>query len=304
MPMRTAWIVAVFILSPAAAAQAQFPKTCADGTELPFARIAAEHPIDTVCPALTGLPDAPEASHKQNTVKNNFCASAPQPKSFTPAMLIDLQGEAKKQHVSFGHDREPDDRSPLDGLGEGSLVRMKAYLIESHYADLGDGESVNCDRPAEEDNDIHIALGPEVNTLECASVSAEISPHFRPAAWTAFGTFENFKAGKYTVDPQVASRLKSHPYRITGQLFFDASHVPCPCGTRRCSPSRSSLWEIHPVYKIEVCRAGAACDEANDGDWMDFDTWWNSLAPIQHLQGPHSHTAHEPRKPKAAGGAS
>jgi len=54
----------------------------------------------------------------------------------------------------------------------------------------------------------------------------------------------------------MAARLKSLPYRVTGQLFFDASHKVCPCGTSNCSPVRASLWEIHPVMKIEAMRKG------------------------------------------------
>jgi hypothetical protein len=95
----------------------------------------------------------------------------------------------------------------------------------------------------------------------------------------------------------MAARLKSLPYRVTGQLFFDASHKVCPCGTSNCSPVRASLWEIHPVYNVEVCKAGSPCDENNDSDWLAFDTWWKSLTPLSKPRGPHSHAPHEPGAP-------
>lgn len=293
--------------TPAAPAAADvFPRTCPNGADLPFAAIAVQHPIDTSCPAFSGDPTAPAVSQTQNKVKNNFCADVTQPKPFTPQMLIDLQAAAAGKHVTFGRGNEPADRGALGELGEGSVVRLKANLVESHYADLGGGESVNCHRPTEDENDVHIAFGPAPDTQECGSVSAEITPHYRPAAWTAFGKFEAYDKTKKknVVDPQVASRLQAHPYRVTGQLFFDASHVPCPCGTTCPSgnPLRASLWEIHPVFKIEVCKAGAACDAANDDDWIAFDAWWNGLAPIQPVKKPHTHAAHEPRKTKPAGG--
>lgn len=270
-------------------AQATFPDHCAGSAPLPFAAIEVKHPIDSAC-GLQGSPGASANSHTQNLVKNDFCATGtPQP--FTPQMLIDLQ---TNNHIASGNGLEPADRSRLKTLGEGKLVRMKAFLIEAHHADLGSGESVNCNGAVEEQNDIHIAFGPAVSSKECASVSAEISPHFRPASWDQIGHFEQWAATtkKYTVSPGMASRLQAHPYRVTGHLMFDASHAPCPCNTN-CSPVRASVWEIHPVYNIEVCKAGAACDENNDSDWMAFDTWWKSLAPLQPVKPPHTHKSHE-----------
>src|SRR5262249_48198125 len=174
------------------------------------------------------------------------------------------------------------DRKELQGLGEGKVIRMKASLIEAHFADVGAGERVNCNQPKQEDNDIHIAFGDRPDTPECASVTGEISPHFRPESWSQIGNFEkpDATAKKDVRDQGIAAKLQAQPLRITGQLFFDASHAPCPCGTR-CNPSRSSDWEIHPIYNIEVCKAGSPCDVKNDGDWVAFDAWWKSEGPAQ-----------------------
>jgi hypothetical protein len=278
-----------FAVTALSAAQATFSDKCPSGAPLPFAAIEVKHPIDSSC-GLQGKPTSPDTSHTQNLVKNNFCSTAT-PETFTPQMLIALQNN---NHIASGKGLEPADRSQLKSLGEGKVVRMKAFLIEAHHADLGGGESVNCNGAVEEQNDIHIAFGPAVSTKECASVSAEISPHFRPASWNEIGHFETWdpKTQTYTGNPGMASRLQAHAYRVTGQTFFDASHAPCPCSTS-CSPVRASVWEIHPVYNIEVCKAGAACDENNDADWIAFDTWWKSLAPLQPVKGRHSHKPHE-----------
>ncbi len=169
-------------------------------------------------------------------------------------------------------------------------VKNNFCAIEAHHADLGGGESVNCNGGKEQDNDIHIALGSQADSQECESVSAEISPHYRPASWNEIGHFEIFNSTtkKYTPNPAMASRLQAHPYRITGQLFFDASHAPCPC-SKACTPIRAAVWEIHPVYNIEVCK-GTTCDENTDSDWLAFDVWWKSLVPIKKVKGPHTHT--------------
>jgi hypothetical protein len=207
-------------------------------------------------------------------------------------MLVDLQ---RQTTVRSGRDREPSDRRALQALGEGKVIRVKAYLIEAHHADVGSGESVNCNGKSEEENDIHIALGPQPHSKECDSVTAEISPHYRPATWNEIGHFETFDRStqKYVVNGGLAARLQAHPYRITGQLFFDASHAPCPCSTAGCGPLRPSVWEIHPVYEIEVCRAGTSCNETQDADWIAFDTWWKSMAPLQPVRRPHSRHPHE-----------
>jgi hypothetical protein len=278
-----------------ASAQTGFPNNCANNAPLPFATIEVKHPIDSAC-GIKGKTTSPAPSQLQNSVKNNFCGvpANSTPETFTPQMLIDLQ---RNTHIASGQGKEPADRTELQGLGEGKIVRMKANLIEAHHADVGAGESVNCNGPKEEDNDIHIAFGAQAHTKECSSVSAEISPHFRPASWDEIGHFEKFdpKTKKNIVGPGMASRLQAHPYRITGQLFFDSSHAPCPCGTT-CNPIRSSVWEIHPIYNIEVCKAGTTCDVNTDSDWIAFDAWWNSMAPLQPVKPPHSHEPHEPTK--------
>jgi hypothetical protein len=274
--------------------QTAFPNTCPAGGSFAIpAAIQMKHPVDSAC-SVEGKLSSPDPSHTQNKVKNNFCAPMNAPQRFTPQMLIDLQTQ---NNIPSGEGLEPADRSALKALGEGKVIRMKAYLIEAHHADLGSGESVNCSKGKEEDNDIHIAFGASANATECSSVTAEISPHYRPASWNEIGHYEKYNPAthKYTVDPAMATRLRARPYRITGQLFFDASHTPCPCNTN-CSPARSSVWEIHPIYRIEVCKAGTQCKDTQDADWIDFDPWWKSLEPLQPIAPPHEHPSHEKKQ--------
>jgi hypothetical protein len=222
-------------------------------------------------------------------VKNNFCAGASGqvPETYTPEMLVALQ---RDHSIPSGEGREPENRSALAPY-EGKLVRLKVYLIEAHYADIGEGESVNCKGSTEEENDIHVAFGAQPTTEECASITGEISPHYRPATWAEFGGFEKSQGdNQYVQDPLVKTRLlDAGAYRITGQLFFDASHKVCGCAAVKCAPSRSSGWEIHPIYNIEVCKTGSQCNVTNDADWIAFDKWWNNLGPIQPIAKPHTH---------------
>lgn len=298
MRARGLTVSAILLLATASGrAQTSFPDHCPNNAPLPFAAIEVKHPVDNTC-GLKGKPSSPAPTQLQNSVKNNFCVTPAHntPETFTPQMLIDLQ---RNNHIPSGHGLEPADRAQVRALGEGKVIRLKAYLIEAHHADVGSGESVNCNGKTEEDNDIHIALGAQPATQECASITAEISPHYRPATWNEIGHFEKWNPAtrKYDPNPAIASRLQAHPYRFTGQLFFDSSHTPCPCGTN-CNPIRASVWEIHPVYNIEVCKTGAACNENTDADWLAFDTWWKGLTPPQPPKPPHSHQPHEPKPPR------
>ena len=229
---------------------------------LPFDSIKQHHPIDDTCFA-DGAAQANTPQSAQNDAKNNFCSTGA-PTNISFDVLHQLQADVSKpgSGVTFGSDAQlPKDRSVLRNLpttagtfSEGMVVRLTAYVMDAHYSNLGSGESVNCKKPDQESNDIHIPLVDNAKeTDECNSVTAEMSPHFRPAIW----------------DPTNLNQKNAHLYRFTGQLFFDASHRPCSGG--HGSPKRSSLWEIHPVYMLEICGDPANnCKVDSDENWIPF----------------------------------
>jgi len=133
----------------------------------------------------------------------------------------------------------------------------------------GNGESVQCNLLGCAFNDIHITLAEEPNeTSLCRTIVAEIIPHYRPAAWDLFDS------------PDYTAFLKMHPVKITGQLFFDGSHVACTsAGQAGFNPVRKApdfkrlaLWEIHPIYAIDVCKNTdrSQCDAADASAWFPF----------------------------------
>jgi len=215
---------------------------------------------------LEGIGDAGEAL--QNAAKNNFCPQTQNPATIDFEQLAALQKEVEKDEtIVFGPKGPALDRAPLRKLGEGNLVQLRAFVM--HAMQEG-AEKVNCQEevPTTKDyHDIHISLVPDVKLTdataqeeiaanECQGVVAEMSPHFRPALWTA-GNINKASASKLAV-------------RVTGQLFFDSSHVPCKEGAPVGSnPKRFSLWEIHPIYAFEVCTDH--CD--GDGTWISLEKW-------------------------------
>lgn len=270
-----------------ALAQDKFPYSV---TDMPFNARAVHRGIDTGCSDNGGA--APGPRQEQNKAKNNFGASG------TAVVIrvtdIDLLERAsirarncaarngancKRLDLAGGI---PEDREQLKAiatssagneLGEGTLVSLEAKVLDSHYSNtqynrygnaVGSGESVNCGNNKVDWNDVHIVLAAPGVTDECLSVTAEISPHYRPTAWRRFhkmsGPINN-----------VAKRVdfsKIQMVRITGPLFYDASHDPCSVGKNgkriRTSPARRSIWEIHPVYTLEV-KVG--------GQWQSFEDW-------------------------------
>ncbi|MBV8811302.1 MAG: hypothetical protein JO033_21750 [Acidobacteriaceae bacterium] len=252
-------VLALPIISVGSGQQNTFVPAC--GTPLyPSPPPSTTLAIDSVC-GLQG-DGGPEA--QQNRAKNNFCASGDL-QLLTGKDFQKLQEQVDADpSIPFG-DKDSgtrpkgpaQDRGPLQKLGEGKLVSLQGYVLSAKQEGA---ESVNCqntvpDKPAY--HDIHIELVDKASeTDECAGIVAEMIPHHRPANWR--------------VD-NVQQLAKSHTeVRVTGQLFFDSSHFPCKNGQAVGeNPKRISLWEIHPIYKIDVCSG----DCTGTGQWIPLDQW-------------------------------
>src|ERR1700686_4659856 len=162
------------------------------GCPFPFAKIAVSHPIDGNC-GIEGSKASDDANHAQNRAKNNFCAQG-DPVAVTLADFVDLQTAVDKAGIPSGSPKKlPPDRKVLQNLytgsggatiGEGTKVRFVAFVLKAHYSDVGTGEAVDCGENGKEPNDIHIPTVQDMSDAECASITAEMSPHSRPAGWT------------------------------------------------------------------------------------------------------------------------
>ena len=242
----------------------------------PFHHFGTATDFDSTCPTVEGSAKPDSGGAAQNEVKNNFAAKGAV-KEITIKDLAFLETEIakNKDYESWSGLHPPKNRKPFNlkgsDLKEGRLVQITAYIYEAHTADVTGGESVNCGigtskkakhkvkRPeAIESNDIHIAL---VETkeqtadedAECESVTAEVIPHFRPAAWDE----KLFK-----------STLQGRLVRLTGQLMYDSAHKPCN-EDEEASPARQSSWEIHPIYKVEKCTEDDGSGKCT-GEWEEI----------------------------------
>ena len=234
--------------------------------QLPFDAIKTDGlTIDETC-TIDGNAGDDVGKRLESNAKNNFCVEeSPVPVTFED--FINLETAADnignlRKLLKTSRDRLADIVTQSGGtkLGEGRSVQFVGFLFEAHYSNVGKGELVNCKLRNQENNDIHIQLMKDaVEKDPCNSVTAEMSPHFRPEAWN-----------------QLAGLEIDRPIRITGPLFFDGSHHPCHDDVR-VSPNRISVWEIHPVYQFEVCKFNektvSKCDVKNNSLWIPLDQW-------------------------------
>jgi hypothetical protein len=234
------------------------------GCKLPFDKIKTEGlEIDARC-SEDGIAAVDDTKTRlEMNAKNNFCADGPN----TPITYEDLKnlqttsedmGLKKTLKTSRASLSRIFKSAAGNQIGEGSLVQLVAFVGRAKNSNKGTGEIVNCKLPAVEENDIHIELTIDrTDDDPCNSVSAEMSPHFRPEAWN-----------------ELVNLKLERPVRITGQLFFDNSHAPCHDNVRP-TPNRISVWEIHPVYQFEICKDKtlAACDVRKDSQWIPLDQW-------------------------------
>jgi hypothetical protein len=225
------------------------------------------------------------ANDEQNAQKNNLCAPV---SNITPVTLQTFArlGAASTDEPAIPKGEPPPSRAKLANiikldtgatLGEGKTVTFVGFVLDARHSNVdrdnpltkGNGESVQCNLLGCAYNDIHITLAENPNEKAmCNTIVAEIIPHYRPPAWDLFDS------------PDYAAYLKTHPVKISGQLFFDGSHVPCKDGKAGFNPARDNakdferlaLWEIHPIYAIDICKHTdrSQCRVSDKTDWFPF----------------------------------
>jgi hypothetical protein len=185
------------------------------------------------------------------------------PTTLTFDTFSQLQGAAVEL-VDQGVDIPPEERNKIKSIqtaegtvGEGLRVRLVAFLSEG-TPHPNTGESVNCNLKSEANNDIHIPVTERENGSEFESIVVEMIPQDRPANWTS----------------SEVETLRGKVLLIEGGLFYDNLHFANgdannPIGRQ---PKRFSLWEIHPVTSVKVCKQATVsqCDPDRAADWNDF----------------------------------
>ena len=125
---------------------------------------------------------------------------------------------------------------------QGAPVTVVGFLSHRVQVETG-GESTNCHLHSPDEVDWHMYLTNAPAQGIADAIIAETTPRTRPAhKWTAT-----------TVGALVDSPTQ---VRISGWLMYDFEHTGV-IGTQR-----ATVWEVHPITKIEVQR---------NGQWVDLD---------------------------------
>lgn len=156
---------------------------------------------------------------------------------------------------------------PYEGIPltvEGYFEVVKPQQTSAPASGKKVGESPNCHSWAEMDTDWHVALVADPSETEERAVVVEPTPRTKRhnASWDVA-----------TVSALAVRRTPSSPrneagaarVRVTGFLLLDPvhpTHIRGTC-TSACAGKkfyRATLWEIHPVTRIEVFRGGKWVD--------------------------------------------
>ena len=155
-------------------------------------------------------------------------------------------GDAKGVHQNdpnFQNARIPEAASPLK-VKEGDLVTVTGWLFLIALEDDGDYHIQISASPQSGDHCLIV----EVPNPDSAF---DAEPSLRPT----FQTVRDFLKAR-TLQNQEPSRCGSvmtHPpyVRVTGQLFFDDSHVGATQARGKKCMHAATLWELHPVVAVQ-----------------------------------------------------
>lgn len=127
---------------------------------------------------------------------------------------------------------------------QGAPVVVQGFLSHKiNVENSGKGESTNCHLTGDNEVDWHMYLTNSPAQQISQAIIVETTPRTRPShSWTVDG-----------LTPVVDSNT---PVRISGWLLYDVEHVSV-IGTQR-----ATVWEVHPVTKIEI---------QQNGQWVDLD---------------------------------
>jgi hypothetical protein len=127
---------------------------------------------------------------------------------------------------------------------EGEAVTVEGFIFVIRLQTSGSGESTNCHFHHAANTHWHIALTENFGDLEPKAVVVETTPRIRKdhPNWTT-AAFKDYVK-------------KNLPVRISGWTMVDPEHK------NHLGVHRSTLWEIHPITKIEVFK---------NGTWVDLD---------------------------------
>lgn len=136
----------------------------------------------------------------------------------------------------------------FEGVAVSATGFMSVVDTSGDHARHEKAESCNCDLVGPDEVDWHIYLVPGAAASRSAAVVVELTPRVRRShpGWS-----------------DAALKAASDSVRVTGWLMYDPDHPD------QVGKTRATVWEIHPVTKLEVWERGAW----NNLDAHGLHTW-------------------------------
>lgn len=135
------------------------------------------------------------------------------------------------------------DERALVARYEGIPIALEGYLVGVKESGP---ESCNCHGAAFEFRDHHLWLASSADDDRSRAVVLETTPRVRA---------KHPRWDTKTLDTVVKTRQR---VRVSGWLMFDPEHPD------QVGKTRATLWEIHPIMRIEI---------EQNGQWVNLDKW-------------------------------
>jgi hypothetical protein len=227
--MRTVLLAAAFCALPLAATASTAPRS------------ATFH--DPTTGATCGIKGKPTS---QDPVENRLKNRIEMPSSTVATTVAEFR--TLPDHDKTARSNWTDQELQQFGALEAEAVRIQGYLIGVKQEG---SESTNCGATDVDGIDFHMWLVDAVDADKDRSFSAvvEVTPRWRKAnpAWSCSALYDLIDQGAL--------------FRVSGWRLYDYEHPEQTPERNSKNPTRSTLWEIHPITKIEV---------ATDAGWLEL----------------------------------
>ena len=205
---------------------------------LPSARVFAMRRQAPVSPGFNGCPAQGDGGDPDmNTLKNRVDSADWQPVPIDTVLALPWPESTQRRHRDRWSGAEMRDVARY----EGAPVSIEGYLAGGKQSGP---ESTNCHGADAEFRDWHVWLAPRPGRDRSNSIVVEPTPASRALhpMW-ALNRIGNLSQ-------------RGELVRVSGWLFYDPEHPD------QLGKTRGTLWEIHPVMRIEVRR---------NGQWVALD---------------------------------
>ena len=221
------------------------------GVGKPEARVAVFH--------RAGFPDCAAVGSAGDTITDRLKNRVDEPATYHPvtfdAMLALPYPTNHKPHRTSWPQTDVDVIAPYEGIAvsvTGFIAKKRGIIVESAPYSKN-GESTNCHATDPDGVDWHMTLVKNPGDDKSAGIVVETTPRVRA------------NGHPWSPDMFTSAIAAEDSVRISGWLLYDPEHFAQttnydPARPSHGAPVRATLWEVHPVTRIDVF-------DARSGRW-------------------------------------